>query len=88
MVLSEIEELLAYVPGWEKEEGLRIKVVALESKAEKNLLALPHSVPVCKQVMTVIGPEGGWSDQEWNGSERRISIRAFGAEILRFETAA
>ncbi len=89
MVLSEIEELLAYVPGWEKEEGLRIKVVALESKAEKNLLALTHSVPVCKQVMTVIGPEGGWSDQEVERFRKAdFDFVHLGPRILRFETAA
>lgn len=67
--------------------GLRI--FADESGTGRNLLSLWRSCPMYRQVLTVVGPEGGWTPVEVNRfAEADFYPVRLGPRILRFETAA
>ena len=66
-----------------------LRLLAVESGERKSLSDLRRSVPACNQLFAVIGPEGGWTEQEVDDF-RADGYQAvhLGPRILRLETAA
>lgn len=68
-------------------QGLRL--AAMEAERETSLGDLWRTFPTCRQLLAVIGPEGGWSEEEWDAFSRAGFHRVhLGPRILRLETAA
>lgn len=87
-VFSGVPELLLHVMNSDQSNtGLRI--VAWEEERSRSLLGIWHSFPECRNVVVVVGPEGGWTrgevDQLLGAGFYSVHL---GARILRFETAA
>jgi 16S rRNA (uracil1498-N3)-methyltransferase len=69
--------------------GEILKIFALERKSNLGLRLVHESTPRCAEILTAIGPEGGWDDSEisslMNAGFESIHL---GPRILRYETAA
>lgn len=70
-------------------EMVGLRIFAVERGTGRNLLSLWRSCPMYRQVLTVVGPEGGWTSGEVNRFvEADFYPVRLGPRILRFETAA
>ena len=71
----------------ERDQALRL--VAMEDARRISLGDIRRAFPACRQVLAVIGPEGGWSEEEWSAFSRAGFHQVhLGPRILRLETAA
>ena len=72
---------------WKEKQGL--KVILWEQEKAKDLKGLLKESPVKKNVVGIIGPEGGFSQREVRIAEGAgFSAISLGHRILRTETAA
>jgi 16S rRNA (uracil1498-N3)-methyltransferase len=89
LVLSDTAELISSDSTGKPNDGKTLKILAREEADRQSLLALLEGHPVCRQVLAVVGPEGGWSkregDQFMEGGFRPVHL---GPRTLRLETAA
>lgn len=87
-ILSNIEELLSpvFLGELAGREGLRI--LAREEAERGSLPALCEEYPECRQMLVVVGPEGGWTPREGEqflgAGFRPVHL---GPRTLRLETA-
>jgi 16S rRNA (uracil1498-N3)-methyltransferase len=87
--LPGVQELVARSELWQEGPGGLLKVVAREEERRQSLMELLGRLPHCRQILAVVGPEGGWTREE----EARFFSAGFhpvhlGPRILRLETAA
>jgi 16S rRNA (uracil1498-N3)-methyltransferase len=88
-ILSDTAALISAAPTWEATEGKGLKILAREDEDRQSLAGLYRVHPVCRQMLVVIGPEGGWSRREWEQfKEAGFYSVHLGPRILRMETAA
>lgn len=66
-----------------------LRLAAMEGERRTSLGDVWRAFPACRQLLTVVGPEGGWSEQEWSAFTRAGFHQVhLGPRILRLETAA
>lgn len=89
LVFSDISELVASISAWEEEKPGLLKLLAWEGEQEETLWSIRGRFPSCEGILAVIGPEGGWVQEEvdqfmdWSFHPVRL-----GPRTLRLETAA
>lgn len=72
-----------------KKDGASLKLLALEGERRSSLRDVWRSFPKCDEVLAVIGPEGGWTDEEVQEFKNADFFAVhLGPRILRLETAA
>jgi 16S rRNA (uracil1498-N3)-methyltransferase len=88
-ILSDSTALITAAPSWEATEGKCLTILAREDEDRQSLTGLHRVHPVCRQMLVVIGPEGGWSRREGEQFEEAgfYSVH-LGPRVLRLETAA
>lgn len=89
-VLSDVPEFISHVMKTEGHEaGCGLRIVAWEEERRQSLMELWRSFPKCRDVLVVVGPEGGWiqSEVEQLGQAGFHSVH-LGSRTLRFETAS
>jgi 16S rRNA (uracil1498-N3)-methyltransferase len=88
-ILSDTASLISAASLWEGTEGKDLKILAREDEDRQSLTTLHRVHPVCRQMLVVVGPEGGWSKLEGEQFEEAgfYSVH-LGPRILRLETAA
>jgi len=73
----------------EKKEGKSLRLLASEGERRSTLRDVWRSFPECDEILVVVGPEGGWAEdevQKFKANDfRTIHL---GPRILRLETAA
>ncbi len=70
-----------------QEQALRL--AAMEDERRTSLGDIWRAFPACRQLLAVVGPEGGWSEEEWSAFSRAGFHQVhLGPRILRLETAA
>lgn len=71
------------------EESQVLRIFASENESRGNILSVWQACPIYRQVLAVVGPEGGWTAAEVEAflSSGFQPVR-LGPRILRFETAA
>jgi 16S rRNA (uracil1498-N3)-methyltransferase len=88
--LADVTELLRKSREWQ--EGVEtggLNILALETEREQSLLSLWQKFPACRQVLIIVGPEGGWTlDEMERFRESGFHQVHLGPRILRLETAA
>lgn len=66
-----------------------LRLVAMEAECETSIGDIRRAFPTHHQLLAVVGPEGGWSEEEWSAFSlagfRKVHL---GPRILRLETAA
>jgi 16S rRNA (uracil1498-N3)-methyltransferase len=83
------EEFLGSLGVVEDCSDVRLRVLAAERDERVCLGTLKERFPVCRQVVAVIGPEGGWGDEEIHlFVEAGFYAVHLGPRTLRLETAA
>lgn len=86
---SSLKGFLAEAPEYASPEKGGLRLVAAEKGPGQNLLSLWSSCPMYRQVLAVVGPEGGWAPEEMDRFlEAEFQPVRLGPRILRFETAA
>lgn len=89
VIHSNLTGFLAEVPVYASPEKGGLRVVAAEKAPGQNLLSLWSSRPMYRQVLAVVGPEGGWTPSETDQFlKAEFQPVHLGPRILRFETAA
>jgi 16S rRNA (uracil1498-N3)-methyltransferase len=88
-ILADTVALISAVSTWEETEGKCLKILAREDEDRRSLIGLHRIHPVCRHMVVVVGPEGGWSKREGDQFEEAgfLPVR-LGPRILRLETAA
>ena len=88
-MVSDTTELISRARAWEAAEAQVLKILAREDAERQSLRALFDRHPICREMLVVIGPEGGWSEGE-GGQFAAAGFHAvhLGPRILRLETAA
>lgn len=88
-ILSDTAELISGAVSWIAAEGKGLKVLAREEADRQSLFSLFERHPACRQMLIVVGPEGGWSRGE---AEQFVESGFYpvhlGPRTLRLETAA
>lgn len=88
MLLSNVSECISTVSCWERNEKRLLKILALEKKLSDSLLKLWQKVPACQELLLVVGPEGGWTENETTlFTEAGFDPIRLGPRTLRLETA-
>jgi len=98
MLFGDMSDFLEWTAAWENEpvaEGgisgseVGLKIVASEEELRGNLRMLHVDFPRCARLLAVVGPEGGWTEEERaRFGEAGFKAVGLGPRILRFETAA
>jgi 16S rRNA (uracil1498-N3)-methyltransferase len=89
LVLSDSFEFLSKTARDEGGERKSLKIMACEEGGRQNVLSLWRSFPMNKQVLAVVGPEGGWDRGEMDRfMETGFHPVHLGPRVLRLETAA
>ena len=88
-ILEGASEFMARAASWEAAEGKALKILAREEADRQSLFTLFEMHPACRQMLVVVGPEGGWSKGE---AEQFVGAGFYsihlGPRTLRLETAA
>jgi len=88
-ILSDTSELISGAASWAAAEGKGLKILAREEADRQSLFSLFEMHPACRQMLIVVGPEGGWSKGE---AEQFVESGFYpvhlGPRTLRLETAA
>jgi 16S rRNA (uracil1498-N3)-methyltransferase len=80
-----LENLPARHPGGEPS----LRILAWEEEQQQGMISLWQKSPRCRDVVVVIGPEGGFTAEEISSFRHaRFHTVGLGPRILRFETAA
>ncbi len=88
-VLGGVAHFLSETASILHNDGESLKVVASEDESEESLLTLWSRFPNIKRVIGVIGPEGGWTNDEASQFVEAGFVKVrIGPRILRLETAA
>jgi len=89
-VLSGVTELISNVMTPQEQESAHgLRIVAWEEERRQSLLDLWRSFPERREVLVVVGPEGGWAPVEAEQlKEAGFHSVHLGIRTLRFETAA
>jgi 16S rRNA (uracil1498-N3)-methyltransferase len=89
-IVPDVPGLIAAVSSWPGDETRGcLKILAMEKDAQQNLFSLWRISPTCKQVIGVVGPEGGWDRREVDRFlEAGFCAVHLGPRTLRLETAA
>jgi 16S rRNA (uracil1498-N3)-methyltransferase len=90
VIFPDVSNLIAasqVYAGGEAEGGM--KILAVENESRQDLFSLQRFSPICKRIVGVVGPEGGWErsevDQFLEAGFRAVHL---GPRTLRLETAA
>lgn len=87
-ILSDIEEVISPLFGGQAGEGRVLKALAREEGDRGSLLALCERYPEYRQMLVVVGPEGGWTQREGEQFlEAGFHPVHLGPRTLRLETA-
>ena len=88
LILSDTAELISNITTGEIAEGDCLRILAREETDRSGLLSLFDEHPVCRQMLAVVGPEGGWSQHEGGQfMEAGFCPVHLGPRTLRLETA-
>jgi len=88
-ILADTAALVSAAFVWEATEGKGLKILAREDEDRQSLGSLHKVHPVCRQMLVVVGPEGGWSKREGEQFvEAGFHSVHLGPRTLRLETAA
>ena len=86
---SNTVDFLAKAHEFASPERNGLRILAAEKEAGQNVLSLWRSCPMYRQVLAVVGPEGGWTPAEIDQFlQKGFHPVHLGPRILRFETAA
>lgn len=89
VMLADVEALLGQADRWAPPGADSLRILAAEDGGRKSLMDLQRGSPFCMSFLTVIGPEGGWTEDEARCFERAGFLSTtLGPRILRLETAA
>jgi 16S rRNA (uracil1498-N3)-methyltransferase len=89
LVCKDVSDFLSEAERFGNSEAGDLRVLAAEEGGEQNLLSLWKAFPIYRQVLTVVGPEGGWTPSEMDQFlKARFHPVHLGPRTLRFETAA
>ncbi|MBE3553518.1 MAG: 16S rRNA (uracil(1498)-N(3))-methyltransferase [Thermicanus sp.] len=70
-------------------QGYDFSFIPYEKEGSRSLLPFVEKIPVNRRILVVIGPEGGFSEEEVQRAEKEgIYPVSLGKRILRTETAA
>lgn len=88
-LFQSLEDFLDAVGGFGGPTEEFLKVLALEGRMKRSLKDIHRGHPLCSKMVAVVGPEGGWKEEEVS----RFELEGFlpvhiGPRIMRFETAA
>jgi len=87
-VLGDTAEFIAHAAARGAAEGDGLKILAREEAERQSLHALFERHPICRDMLVVVGPEGGWSMSEGEQfGEAGFHAVHLGPRILRLETA-
>lgn len=89
-VVPEIRSPLSF-ETWldEPPAGLRLMLVEPGASAETEPLSVLRSGPVPPDAAVLVGPEGGWADEEWKAArDRGVRLVTLGARTLRADAIA
>jgi 16S rRNA (uracil1498-N3)-methyltransferase len=88
LILSDTAEFISNITTGQIAERECLKILAREDAGRSGLLSLFEVHPVCRQMLAVVGPEGGWSQHE-GGQFMEAGFRPvhLGPRTLRLETA-
>jgi 16S rRNA (uracil1498-N3)-methyltransferase len=88
-IFEDTAGLISAVPVWEEARGTVVKILAREDGERRSLAGLQGDHPVCRHMLVVVGPEGGWSTGEgehfFHAGFHSVHL---GPRTLRLETAA
>ncbi len=95
-IFEDLDSLLAAHSNGERlesggagEKSEILKIIALEGEREQSIDIVKRKHPSCREVLAIIGPEGGWETPEiLKLIGAGFHPVRFGPRILRFETAA
>jgi len=89
IMCASLTDFLVQAPLFACPEKGGLRVLAAERESGQNLLSLWSSRPMYRQVLAVVGQEGGWTSIELDQFlEADFQPVHLGPRILRFETAA
>lgn len=87
-ILSDADGVISPSFVGQAREGGVLKVLAREEAERRSLLALSERYPECRQMVVVVGPEGGWTQREGEQFlEAGFHPVHLGPRTLRLETA-
>ena len=89
LILPDTTDLIAGISALVNEGERGLKILAKEQAERQGLLSLFRAHSRCREIMMVIGPEGGWSERE---GDQFVAAEFYpvhlGPRTLRLETAA
>jgi 16S rRNA (uracil1498-N3)-methyltransferase len=89
LLLGNTAGLISAVLSWEKKRGNILKVLAREDGYRESLSGLKRVHPFCRELLVVVGPEGGWTEVEREHfADTGFHSVHLGPRTLRLETAA
>jgi 16S rRNA (uracil1498-N3)-methyltransferase len=78
----------SFAQALEQARSLELKIVLWE-KEEQSLASLIRGMPSPKEIAVMVGPEGGWAEEEVQQARAAgFAAAGFGGRVLRTETAA
>jgi 16S rRNA (uracil1498-N3)-methyltransferase len=89
VILGDVSSFLDSLSVFEREGRAFLKVLALEKSDSGGFLELWRKLPLCDNIVTAVGPEGGWTTMETEQFLKAgFETVSLGPRVLRFETAA
>jgi len=84
-----VHDLIAMASSWENEHSPTLKILAYEDEKTQSLFSLWRFSPIYRQVIGIVGPEGGWDQGEVDLLlDAGFHPVHLGPRTLRLETAA
>ena len=86
--LPRVEEIVTFEEIIEKWEDNSLKIILWEDEKNNRLHKVLKNLQQFKKIVVLVGPEGGFTDQEIAAAkERTFKSAGLGNSILRTETA-
>jgi 16S rRNA (uracil1498-N3)-methyltransferase len=87
-IFKDTAGFIAHCTAQGTSEGGDLRIVAREEAQRQSLASLSEACPVCRRVLVLVGPEGGWSKSEGERfMEAGFHAVHLGPRVLRLETA-